>query len=179
MFRLDYLLIAGYSLLQVKSKNKMTVKKPNPQNFTDIGKLQGLLKNAVRLGEDEIAWGCRERIAELQGSNYMDKLDKEFWHAVSIAEQIRTEEAGRTVQLSRTRQKYPRDGAKETIRSLAVKSKFADGFKILERGKHLYLSFEAVVIRNADCFEESDVEQVKEKMRNAGYPDDFWMMPIR
>ena len=154
----------------------MTVKKPNPQNFTDIGKLQRLLKNAVRLGEDEIAWGCRERIAELQGSNYIDKLDKEFWHAVSIAEQIRTEEAGKTVRLSRTRQKYTRDGAKETIRRLAVSPKFTDGFKILERGKHLYLSFEAVVIRNADCFEESDVEQVKEKMHEK-YPDNFWMMP--
>ena len=155
----------------------MTVKIPNPQNFTDVGKLQGLLKNAVRLGEDEIAWGCRERIAELQGSNYMDKLDKEFWHAVSIAEQIRTEEEGKTVQLSRTRQKYTRDGAKETIRSVALKPDIRPGFYILERGNHLHLSFEAVVIRNADCFEESDVEQVKEKMRNAGYPDDFWMMP--
>ncbi len=155
----------------------MIVKIPNPQDFTDIGKLQGILRNAVRLGKDELAWGCRERIAELEGLRYTDKLDREFWRAVSIARQLRSIETGKNMPLSRTIQKYKKDGAKETIRSVAVRTKFADGFGILERGEHLYLSFEAVVIRNADCFDESDVEQVKEKMCNKGYPDDFWMMP--
>ncbi|MCA8833767.1 MAG: hypothetical protein K8953_01670 [Proteobacteria bacterium] len=131
------------------------------------------------------------------------KLEKEFWLAILIGEQVRQKEPNnkhsQMYRFMRSREKYYNDKdfccdecgnkkscqnkkpyadrVKKTMLDLALRSDFTDGFDILERNDCLYLSFEATVIRNPDDFDKQDIETVKKKMCDAGYPDDFWVMP--
>ena len=49
---------------------------PDPKSFTDPEKLRKLMANAVRLGYDDLAFGCQLRIAELAGNARKKLIDK-------------------------------------------------------------------------------------------------------
>ncbi len=127
------------------------------------------------------------------------KLEREFWLAVLIGEQVRKKEINRMYRFVRSREKYYndkdfccdkcgkkkscqnkkpyKDRVKKTMLDLALRPDFTVGFDILNRNDCLYLSFEATIIRNPGNFNKNDIEAVKKKMNDAGYPDDFWVMP--
>lgn len=139
-------------------------KLPDPKKFDDPDRLKQMAANAKRLGEDGLAWKCKARIAELAGFEHSDRLEREFWSAVSMAEQLKTEENGKTTKLTRTRQKYTRDGAKKCILDLALRGDFTEGFLVLYKNGFGHLTFEAAVLRNPDLFDDADIEAVRSKL---------------
>ena len=68
---------------------------PDPKTFTDPEKLRKLMANAVRLGYDDLAFGCQMRIAELAGLAQTDAIERAFWTGLVAAEEFRTAEYGR------------------------------------------------------------------------------------
>ena len=141
---------------------------PDPNNFDDPEKIRNLMANALRLGYDDLVLGCQIRIAELGGQQFDDALEKEFWTAVNIAEEFKTAENGKTTRLTRTRQKYNRDGAKKCVEDLAIKPAITEGFRILAKNGRVDLTFEAVLLRHAGQFDESAITIAKTKLRDNG-----------
>lgn len=141
---------------------------PDPNTFDDPDKLRNLMANALRLGHGDLVLGCQIRLAELGSQQFEDALEKEFWTAVNIAEEFKTAENGKTTRLSRTRQKYNRDGAKKCVQDLATRPAMTEGFRILADNGRVDLTFEAVLLRHANQFDESTVDIAKTKLRDNG-----------
>ncbi len=130
------------------------------------------MANARRLGHMDLALQCQIRIAELAGAEYSDILEKEFWTAVNMAEEFKTLENGKTTKLSRTRQKYQRDGARKCIEDLALRDGFTDGFRILAENGRVDLTFEAVMLRHPTLFDQNKINAVKKKLESYGIDRD-------
>ena len=62
------------------------------------------------------------------------------------------DERGKTVRLSRTRQKIARHGEAKTAADLSLKPQPADGFHMLVERNHANLAFEAVVLKHPKTF---------------------------
>lgn len=151
---------------------------PDPDTFDDPDKLRNLMANASRLGHEDLVLRCQVRLAELGSQQFDDDLEKEFWTAVNIAEEFKTAINGKTTRLSRTRQKYNRDGAKKCVEDLATRPEITDGFRVLAENGRMDLTFEAVLLRHASQFEESAVRTAKTKLLDNGVDEmtiEGWM----
>lgn len=141
---------------------------PDLQKFTDPEKLRKLAANARRLGHQEYALQCQIRIAELAGLSYDDDLEREFWTAVTIAEELKTAENGKTTRLSRTRQKHKRVGAKQCLTDWALDPGFTDGFRVLVSNGRADMTGEAIVVRHASKFPPEAVASAQLKLDSVG-----------
>lgn len=140
----------------------------DPVNLDDPVKLRNLMANAIRLGREDIAFRCRTRIAELHGQQFDAGIDREFWTAIVVAEEIVTARNKRTTRLTRTRQKIGRVGVLETVADLARKEGVSEGFNILVGGGRSDLTAEAIVLRHAELFDAETIENATRKLREAG-----------
>lgn len=136
----------------------------DPASLSDVTKLRILQKNARSAGEEKLALECLLRIAELAGNDFDDPIEKEFWQAVTCAEEFKTAENGKTTRLSRTRQKYKRVGALQCVADWAEDSKITDGFEILIRAGRPDLTGEAIVLRHPEKFSEGAVAEARKKL---------------
>ncbi len=141
---------------------------PDLSKFTDPQKLRTLAANAERLGHSDYAAKCRIRIAELAGQQYDDLLEREFWEAVTCAEEFKTAENGKTTRLSRTRQKHKRVGTHQCLVDWAFDPKTTDGFHILLETGRADLTGEAIVVRHADKFPPEAVASAELKLSAHG-----------
>ncbi|MBN9362311.1 MULTISPECIES: hypothetical protein [unclassified Devosia] len=141
---------------------------PDLSKFTEPDKLRKLLFNARRLGHHDYAFEIHMRIAELAGLPFEDALEREFWTAVSYAEEVKTEENGRTTRLLRTRQKHKRAGAIQCLVDWAVDPATTDGFAVLVEHGRPDLTGEAIVIRHADKFPADAVAKAAAKLAAHG-----------
>lgn len=141
---------------------------PDPNNFDDPDKIRNLMANAQRLGYGDLVVGCQIRIAELGSQQFDDALEQEFWTAVYLAEEFKTAENGKATRLTKTRQKYSRDGAIKCAGDLVVKSEIPEVSLILIENGHVDLTFEAVLLRHANQFDESAIAIAKTKLLDNG-----------
>lgn len=141
---------------------------PDPKTFTDPEKLRKLMANAVRLGYDDLAFQCRLRIAELAGAPYDDVLEREFWIAVSTAEEIKTAENGKTTRLARIRQKHRRAGVQKALEDWAIEPATADGFATLVANGRSDLTGEAILLRHEEQFSVDAVNAARKKLMEHG-----------
>ena len=146
----------------------MSEKALDPNKMDDPEKIRALMINADRKGRSDISWACKVRLAELAGRSYDDNLEREFWIAVHVAEEIKTQENGKTTRLSRTRQKYQRDGALKCIADLATKPGTTEGFHILADNGRVDLTFEAVLLRHHGRFQAESMEIARNKLLDHG-----------
>jgi hypothetical protein len=141
---------------------------PDPATFNDPDKLRKLAANARRLGETKLALDCQLRIAELAGQKFDDVLEREFWMAVSCAEEFKTEENGRTTRMARTRQKHKRVGALQCLIDWAEDPKVTDGFHILLAAGRPDMTGEAIVVRHPEKFAPETVAMATQKLAAHG-----------
>ncbi len=141
---------------------------PDPQTFTDPEKLRKLMANAVRLGYDDLAFGCQMRIAELAGATQDDPIERQFWTGLVAAEELRTAQNGRTTRLIKVRAKHKRVGAVRLLSEQMMSDELSEGFEQLVAHKRPDLTGEAIVIRNEDLFPVDAVNVARRKLMENG-----------
>lgn len=138
---------------------------------SDVAKLRNWMANATRMGAEEVADTARRRLIEVQAAANHEDVDDpmilDFWKSITALEQALSEERGKTVRLSRTRQKIARVGVQKTLADLAVQETPSDGFFLLRDRGMLDLSAEAVVLRFADLFDASVIQAAKARLDDA------------
>lgn len=140
----------------------------DPKSLNDPMKLRTLMENAARLGRGDLALACQMRIAELAGLEHADIVEREFWQAVAIAEEFVSRARGKTVRLSRTRQKEKRVGARQCLEDWALAPGTTDGFRMLLDAGHPELTGEAIVLRHPEEFGQDVIESARRKLVEHG-----------
>jgi hypothetical protein len=141
---------------------------PDPQTFTDPEKLRKLMANAVRLGYDDLAFGCQMRIAELAGAAQSDAVERAFITGLVAAEELRTADNGRTTKLLKVRAKHKKFGAVRVLSDQMMESETSDGFDKLVAHDRSDLTAEAIVINHEEQFSVDVVNAARKKLMDHG-----------
>ena len=140
----------------------------DPNSLTDPKLVRNLLENAKKRGRADIVLRCQVRLAHLEGAKYNSQVEREFWTAVSAAEELASARNGKTTRLSRTRQKAARVGFKQCLEDWAFHKGTTDGFDLLVEGGYPELTGEAIVFRHPDEFSEAAVQAAKNRLLDHG-----------
>jgi hypothetical protein len=141
---------------------------PDPQTFTDPDKLRKLMANAVRLGYDDLAFGCQMRIAEIAGAAHKDAVERAFFTGLVAAEEFRTADNGRSTKLIKIRSKHKRVGAVKVLSDMMMAPELSDGFEKLVAHNRSDLTGEAIVLTHEDEFSVDVVNAARKKLMDQG-----------
>jgi len=135
---------------------------------TDPAKLRSLRENAQQLGVREVDEAAFRRLVEILPEDAPGSIEHDFWKTIHAFEEVLRDERGKTVRLSRTRQKIGRVGVMATLIDFALSKKPTDGFNMLiERGLP-QLTGEALVLKHSSHFEPPVLEAAKSRLEGAG-----------
>jgi hypothetical protein len=140
----------------------------DPDTLSDPKLVRNLLENARRSGKDELVFKCQVRLAKLEGARYESPLEREFWAAITAAEELASAKNGKKTRLSRTRQKVARVGIKQCLEDWAFHKGTTQGFDILVEGGHPELTGEAIVVRHSKEFAAEVVEAARKRLADHG-----------
>jgi hypothetical protein len=141
---------------------------PDPKTFTDPEKLRKLMANAVRLGYDDLAFGCQMRIAELAGNAHSDPIERAFFTGIVAAEEFRTADNGRSTKLINIRARHKKFGAIRVLSEIMMTPELSDGFAKLVEHKRADLTGEAIVLKHEDSFSVDVVNAARKKLMDQG-----------
>lgn len=125
--------------------------------------LQNMAKNAAQQGELEIEQAALRKLYSIMPSQQPGTLEFDVWQSIYALEDTLKRERGKTVLLSRTRQKIKKDGEKKTVHDL-VNGKVSDGFKMLMDRDMPELTFEAVALKHGTDFEQDTLDKAKARL---------------
>jgi hypothetical protein len=139
----------------------------------DVAALRSMMANARRLGAEAVEKAAFERLAQVQPGAEEGSLAFDVWRSIFALEEMLVAERGKTVRLSRTRQKIARDGETRTVADLVMKPDASSGFAMLiERGSPA-LTFEAVVLRHPDTFSQPQIDKARARLAAASVDPDI------
>lgn len=141
---------------------------PDPMTFTDPEKLRKLMANAVRLGYDDLAFGCQMRIAQLAGNAHGDPVERAFFTGLVAAEEFRTADNGRSTKLINIRARHKKFGAVRVLSDIMMAPELSDGFAKLVEHKRSDLTGEAIVLNHEDKFSVDVVNAARKKLMDQG-----------
>lgn len=131
----------------------------------DEKKLRNWISNANREGNEEVEDAARRRLIEIRAAKDIDDPNDpvvlDFWKSITALENELSEERGKTIRLSRTRQKIARVGVEKTLADLTLQAQPSDGYHLLKARGMLDLSAEAVVLRYPKRFSEEVLEAAR------------------
>lgn len=84
----------------------------------DAGQLTRIIENARRQGDEAVLRAAQRRLYAVAPAADPGTLEHAVWQSILALEGALKEERGKTVLLSRTRQKIARDGEHKTVRDL-------------------------------------------------------------
>lgn len=135
---------------------------------TDTDKLRSWINNARHKNANDVAEAAFRRLISLVPSEEPGTVEHDFWQTIHAFEYALSEERGKTILLSRTRQKIGRVGIVQTLQDWALGKKSTDGFDMLiERGMP-ELTGEAIILRHPDVFDEDTQAAARERLKQAG-----------
>jgi hypothetical protein len=118
-----------------------------------------------------LAREARRRAVELRAEREgaSTEAERDALRAVHAFEEVRSQEAGKRVRASRTRQGFQRNGILPTVESVVSRNKPTEGYASLVEAGMDDLTFEAVVLRHPEQFTAEAIEQAKRRIaeRNA------------
>lgn len=131
----------------------------------DAQKLQILIENARKSEQHTVCYAAQLRLYDILPSARPGSLEHDVWRSIFALEGALKEERGKTILLSRTRQKIRRDGENKTVSDL-VSGKVSDGFVMLLERKMPRLTFEAVALRHSDKFPAEILDAAESRLRD-------------
>lgn len=135
---------------------------------TDADQLRRFRANAQRMCVAVIADAAFRRLIEILPEQAPGSIEHDFWMTIHAFEEILRDERGKTVRLSRTRQKIARVGVKQTLIDFAISKAPTDGFNMLiERGLP-ELTGEALVLKHSESFDSEVQAAAKQRLENVG-----------
>lgn len=132
--------------------------------YTDTKQLQTLMANAKRQGRDDVYHEAFRRRCELEGVNYDDPLEKEFYATLAAYEQLLAEKNGRTTLASYTRRKLRAKGVVGCLQDWAMDTKETDGFKTLVARGMVELTGEYLVTKYPQRFTPDAVRRAAARL---------------
>lgn len=135
---------------------------------TDPAKLRTLRENAQRLGVSQVDEAAFRRLVEILPEEAPGSIEQDLWKTIHAFEEIPRDERGKTVRLSRTRQKIDRVGVMRTLIDFAVSKTPTDGFNMLIERRLPELTGEALVLKHASRFEPEVLEAARSRLEEAG-----------
>ena len=136
--------------------------------LTDADQLRQFRENAQRMGASAVADAAFRRLLEILPEQVPGSIEHDFWMTIHAFEEVLRDERGKTVRLSRTRQKINRVGVKQTLMDFATSKAPTDGFNMLiERGMP-ELTGEALILKHSTSFDLEVRTGAKQRLENAG-----------
>jgi hypothetical protein len=141
---------------------------PDLSNEWDRNKLRNWMKNAKRLGRDDVYRTALRQLCGVEGRDIDDPLEAEFAIVMRALEEALTEESGTTKRLSRTRRKLDRVGVRKILADLALKPTPSLGFVKLVEFDMADMSAEALILRYRDEFEQPVLDAAGKRLKEHG-----------
>lgn len=140
----------------------------------DPERLRVMITNARRAKSDIVEAAAFRRLCFVQPEANPGTVDHDVWQAIHALEEMLRQERGKTVRLTRTRQKIARHGEAKTVADLTLKPEPSPGFtQLLERGQP-QLSFEVVALRHPRTFDQTVRDAARKRLETAGLnPEQF------
>ena len=135
----------------------------------DAKKLRQLAQNADQKGEVELAKAARLKLYSVLPGEQPGTIEYAVWQSIYALEDVLKQERGKTILLSRTRQKIGRQGVAQCVADL-VRGTASEGFRMLQERGMLELSFENIALQFPDKFEERVLDAARRRLRDAGFP---------
>lgn len=134
----------------------------------DPALLNRWLRNAREKNASDVADAAFRQLISIVPAEEPGTVEYDFWQTINAFEQTLSDERGKTIRLSRTRQKVARVGVIETLKDWAVGSSRTEGFDmLLERGMPEYTG-EAIVLRHPEAFTPEVRDAAKRRLDEAG-----------
>jgi hypothetical protein len=134
----------------------------------DPKQLRQIAKNADEQRADSVANAARRKLYSILPADKPGTVEHAVWQSIHALEDVLKQERGKTIMLSRTRQKIARQGEIQCIADLVLGSA-SEGFRMLMERNLLELSFEAVALRFPDKFDTQVLEAATTRLSEAGY----------
>ncbi|KMW57800.1 hypothetical protein AIOL_002768 [Candidatus Rhodobacter oscarellae] len=134
----------------------------------DPARLRNMIANARRLKNAEVEREAFNRLCVVQPEATPGTVEFDVWRAIHALEEMFRDERGKTVRLTRTRQKITKDGEARTVSDLVLKPEASAGFPALVERGFPGLTFEAVVLSHPKTFDDEIQQAAKDRLHGAG-----------
>ena len=175
----------GLKVEETSDKDAEDMTQPNRTRILEIiekcddpAALRRIMKNAKERDADDVYNAAFQRLITVQPSAQVGTIAHDVWRTIYAFEELLKEERGKTVRLTRTRQKIQKDGEIKTAMDLTLKKTPSDGFRMLKERGMLELSFEALVVARAEHFPRNVVDAARSRLETEGMDiqlaHDYW-----
>lgn len=134
----------------------------------DAKKLRQIAKNADEKGVQELAKAARLKLYSILPGEEPGTIEYAVWQSIFALEDVLKQERGKTILLSRTRQKIGRQGVTQCVADLVLGTA-SEGFRMLQERGMLELSFEAIALQFPEKFEPRVLDAARSRLLEAGY----------
>ncbi|WP_226780942.1 hypothetical protein [Oceaniglobus trochenteri] len=130
--------------------------------------LRRMMANARLKGVEKVHDAAFKRLAHVQAEGDPGSVEHGMWSAINAIEEIKRDDAGKTVRLSFLRRDIQKLGMVPAMDKLVSKDSPSERFEELIARHFPELTAEAVVMRHADKFSEGAVARSTERLSDAG-----------
>ena len=137
------------------------------EDMEDPIRLKQMMKNAEDKGIGEVRDAAFIKLVNVLPEEKGEPFVFDAWKSIHALEEMETHDRGKTVRLSRTRQKIGRDGVRKTLADLAGATQSTKGFDMLIDRDLPELTFEAILLKHPGEFDEVTKTKAAERLRSA------------